>query len=849
MSYLKKSKFLQYIEQLESETAWSDDQFPCFKCYKKGTTICRTIVGRICLSCIEKELRDFAKEENLKKWSLKKIIAALSIDGMLHNRLTVIWRFHEIWELFSGSQPETGRLLIMLVQNLGYIKPSPPAYLVRTSAVEACKKLGSAVLPFLLEMCSKNPRQLYTNIILSAVSIAPDDLKVRKLVEKAIKDSNPEIRKRAYVSISDNTSQWAAELMQNLKNDPDPLVKEFVKRKKTPETQKKKTDIMTPLEKVVNKIYSLDNLKTIYPIYLINFVKDNKIKQKTALSVNKLTKLELVRLFCKIFIDKKHFQIFMDSLQDDVKKILNLLVWEGEMYNVDTLKKRFGLELIVSNKKKLYRLYSGKLKPQYCIFQISTQNYYHSFRPSFTPYISLNDELREQFKNYLARPLDYNLIPVKKINKTKFLFQDQGQIISQLILFYTYIQQGNLKFAKNGDKILLTSIKHMSDYCSIKEFYDETTDKNLRYIRTKMIADLLLDIKKEKFTDPLDLLQIIANELLSQKASDKYILRELLLFHLKGIRYLSGGYNAQTLAENEKKVRGSLLNLIKEMPVSQWVSAENIIKYCSYRSKDFEIIDRKSAAGHLYFQRFYRKDYQWIKESVYYDRYMEVLCIPFIKSFMFLCAGIGILDIAYDLPKNEAFQEKTNPYLSVFDSLKYVRLTSLGAYLIGLSDNYDVKFEVKEAKAAKVTLDDQRLIINLDGPDTLKSLVLDKIADKISDTCFSVNYNSFLKSCSSKEDIRQKIRLFRENISSSPPKIWKEFINEIMNKINPMTEEQSMKVYKLKPNDELIGLIAKDKILKRYILKAEDFHIIIKSKHLRLVKARLEEFGYLLDKI
>ncbi|MDM8538617.1 hypothetical protein QUF70_17825, partial [Desulfobacterales bacterium HSG17] len=258
------------------------------------------------------------------------------------------------------------------------------------------------------------------------------------------------------------------------------------------------------------------------------------------------------------------------------------------------------------------------------------------------------------------------------------------------------------------------------------------------------------------------------------------------------------------------------------------------------------IIDRGYAADYLYFQRFYQKGYQWTKESVYYDRYMEVLFIPFIKSFMFFCAGLGILDIAYDSPKNEVFQEKMNPYLSIFDSLKYVRLTSLGAYLLGLSEDYDVKFEVKEAK---VSLDDQRLIINLDKPDTLKTLVLDKIADKITDTCFAVNYNSFLKSCVSKEDIRQKIRLFREKISSAPPPIWKEFINEIMNKINPMTEEKSMKVYKLKPNDELISLIAKDEVLKKYILKAEDFHIIINSKHLRHVKARLEEFGYLLDKI
>ncbi|WP_207692217.1 hypothetical protein [Desulfonema limicola] len=104
MSHFLKSKLLQYIEQLESETAWSEEQFPCFKCFKKQKISCRTIVGRLCLSCIENELKAFARGENLKKWSLKDIVTALSTNGMLHNRLTVIWRFQEIWKRFSDSQ-------------------------------------------------------------------------------------------------------------------------------------------------------------------------------------------------------------------------------------------------------------------------------------------------------------------------------------------------------------------------------------------------------------------------------------------------------------------------------------------------------------------------------------------------------------------------------------------------------------------------------------------------------------------------------------------------------------------------------------------------------------------------
>lgn len=803
----------------------------------------------MCLSCIENELKAFARGENLKKWSLKDIVTALSTNGMLHNRLTVIWRFQEIWKRFSDSQPDSGRLLIMLVQNLGYIKNHPLASIIRSGAVEACKNTGRAVLPFLLEMYSKNPWQLYANIIAVSAAIAPDDLKVRKLVEKALDDANPEVRKTAYSSIADNNSKWAAGLMEKLENDPDPCVIKFVKNSNNqdsqtiPGTQKKKPDIMTPIEKLINENYTFENLKAIFPLYLVNLVDDKRIKIKKLLTSNITNKFKLIKLFSKIFIDKKYFQIFMDSLPKDVKEILNILVWEGGLHNIETFKNRFGSEIVIEGKQNSY-CSSSKINPPYLIFNVLANRNYQAYDPSRNPYyLGLDDKIRDLFKKYLDKPADYNFSPVQKINDTRFIFQDQGQIISQIVLFYTYIQQGNLKMSKNGNKILSTSIKQMCSYCNIKEFY-ENQDQTLRHIRTQMLADLILDIKNEEYTEPVGLLKIIADELFSSQSSGQYILRELL-YHIKGLRYTNPGYGL-IFEKNEQKVRLAMLNLIKKMPVSQWISAEKILKYCSYRSNDFEIISREFAAEYLYYCRSIGRDYQWIRESVYYDKYTDIILIPFIKTFMFLCAGIGILDIAYDLPENKKYQEKQNPYLSVFDSLKYIRLTSLGAYLLGLSKDYDLNLEIKEAEIA---LDDQRLIINLDRQDTLKSLFLDSIADRITDTCFTVNYNSFLKSCASKEDIKQKIRMFRENISSNPPKIWKEFINEIMNKINPMTEEKSMKVYKLKQNDELISLIAQDEFLKKYILKAEDFHIIIDSNNLKQVKSRLEEFGYLLDKI
>jgi hypothetical protein len=91
--------------------------------------------------------------------------------------------------------------------------------------------------------------------------------------------------------------------------------------------------------------------------------------------------------------------------------------------------------------------------------------------------------------------------------------------------------------------------------------------------------------------------------------------------------------------------------------------------------------------------------------------------------------------------------------------------------------------------------------------------------------------------------------LFRKEISARPPRIWEDFLKDIQGKINPLIPEPDMHVFRLKDHPELIELMAMDEVLQRLILKAEDYHVIISSRDINLVRKRLETFGYLIDPI
>jgi len=86
-----------------------------------------------------------------------------------------------------------------------------------------------------------------------------------------------------------------------------------------------------------------------------------------------------------------------------------------------------------------------------------------------------------------------------------------------------------------------------------------------------------------------------------------------------------------------------------------------------------------------------------------------------------------------------------------------------------------------------------------------------------------------------------------ENKCPKLPRIWDDFLNDILNKIDPLIPEPTLSVFRLKEHLELIELMARDEILQKCVLKAEGYHVLIPVQNLNKVKKRLEAFGYFID--
>jgi len=788
-----------YLDDIESTSKWTSATDTCSLCGDDSfKPLCRTASANVCAGCARAILKAVADDAEIAAWHYGRIQKALASAGALRQRLTVLWRYKEAESLFV-KQPssDVSELHRLLVSNLGFITQHPMDNAVRQAAYEACVSAGETVLPALLSRKDiTKPWKLYANIVLSAGTIAPDHPEVRQLLVKASQHANPNVRGRVASAIMGHDTPWVRNMLKRLKADPNPRVREFIvsencqmplfKKPAKPKTFRSKesernhallSEPGAAIVQVIDKHYSKAVLITIYNTYLHHFYTEDDFDLKGGFAISKLSKAKLVRALAYILAEPDMLAALVSGMPPGVKTVLDTLVWEGGQHlaqNLDT-DNTFEPPLITHKKEKRFGpnvKKVGYLSLPYQVFPYQSDYHFAGGSLYYDYYLFLPEVLRKVFKTVLSPPSAYHLKGRPAIGKTAYIYEDRHRILSRIELFCAYIAQGNLKYSKSGEKVLKTSVRQMAKYCDIEEFYDPK-DKDLGVLRTSLIIDFLTsygDAQKPTSAasaSPAFLKRIFTAFFQDSPEYGGYYLNRLLS-HLKGVHNLKSGYYEQEHRQNERTVRASLAMLLKKLPAEkgacQWTSVSDLIKYCLYRDIDLRIVDRDFASRYLSLDREMNSGIGYRQIHIGSSLYTEAVTAPFLKGVLFLLAAFGLADIAYDTPANDRLRKKNKGYLSVFDGLRYVRLTEPGAYVAGLTDTYNdlKKTGVSEKQSAEIILDDTRLLIRLEGQDRLK---------------------------------------------------------------------------------------ARDAILKKYIFKAEDYHIAIRSENLLKVKKRLEEFGYFITQL
>lgn len=211
---------------------------------------------------------------------------------------------------------------------------------------------------------------------------------------------------------------------------------------------------------------------------------------------------------------------------------------------------------------------------------------------------------------------------------------------------------------------------------------------------------------------------------------------------------------------------------------------------------------------------------------------------PFIKAYLFMLSTFGIVEVAYREPEPGS--------ASCYDGLRYVRLTPLGQYAMGITTTYTPEACADEKPAFEI--DDQRLMVKVLDPDTPLRPLLSDMAEKITPSLYLVTYDSFLRGCCGVDDVQNKVKLFRQFVSDQQVDIWTHFFEQVTSRCHPMETIQTGYHMFSVPSDnlDLQRLILTEPSVRQYVVKVENYMILVKNTDLRPFANALRKFGYLL---
>lgn len=605
----------------------------------------------------------------------------------------------------------------------------------------------------------------------------------------------------------------------------------------------------------IDKAYKKMELDTFFKLYLAPTIRKESNKHKGFEQFlpmlepgRKVAKPELVNLWATIVESEELFSVLLNYLSEPVREVLHLLLYE---YSAG---KFHVLEAAVPNAKidsriKFLRYHHGEkpVEPEFSLFACTNgdeesvgDKYYTVFALFLPPLV------RQKLRQYLPVPSNFTIQPLDEPPKAEYHYKTESSAVHVAEFVSRFILGSRLEYDAAGKKPLKTSLKKLQAYSGLQEFYPRV-NKELEYLATELLvnvaqAELSVVNSSSDTASGLGILRAWLRNY-ADGSLRRFSALESILFHIK----VSSGYYGDNISEIN---RGQpLLDVLADIPSGKWVKVRNLLRVLKLNEESFRPVSALEAKKRLYvpITKGYGTEKDFIDTPDLYD---EVITMPLLKGSLALLAAMGIVEMVFNNPSNN-YRQREKSYLSVFDGIQGVKLTALGEYLLGRSGEYNA-FQTKQVAEGVLMLDEHRLIAKLSAKNSLLELQLQDFMRPLASVeqsngaiLYKMDYASFLKDCRDRVDVATKIAQFKSEISAKLPPVWERFFGEVLHRIEPFTEEKQYRVFTLSPSLDLMRLLTQDDVLKKVIIKAEGYKILVSKHDITTLRKRLEKHGYL----
>jgi len=290
------------------------------------------------------------------------------------------------------------------------------------------------------------------------------------------------------------------------------------------------------------------------------------------------------------------------------------------------------------------------------------------------------------------------------------------------------------------------------------------------------------------------------------------------------------------LAERRQTLAGALA----ELPLGRWIEVDELFRFMRAAGHDFDVTrDLWSlyVGDPRYGSLGYDEPGGW---EILQGRY--ALCVLFEYA-----ATLGVIDVAH-VPPADARDDFRGPFsvegldfLSRYDGLSYVRLTPLGAYCLGITEDYVAP--ALESRPVLTVLASFEIVATQESVSAADRIMLDRYAEAVSDRAWRLTSERLLVALEAGGALGELGDFLAARSGNPVPTVVTQLLEDVRARAGAITNAGAACLIEC-ADPALAALIANDPRTRKLCLLAGERHIVVPAKSVRAFRGALRKLGY-----
>jgi hypothetical protein len=288
--------------------------------------------------------------------------------------------------------------------------------------------------------------------------------------------------------------------------------------------------------------------------------------------------------------------------------------------------------------------------------------------------------------------------------------------------------------------------------------------------------------------------------------------------------------------------RHTVVDVLQECPSQKWITIEEFFRLIKARGESF-LVSQSRWSLYICELRYgslgYDSDYSW-----------EMLQGRFTLAFLFeYAATLGLIDVAYISPmvaRNDyrgCWGTDDLSCLSRYDGLMFMRINALGAWCLGLAENYEA--EVISSRSVLKVLPNLDVVASATPLSRGDILFLERFAERSSDAVWHLETAKILEAVEAGLTVAELADFLKTNSQEPLPQTVAIFLQDLQTKADQLADQGSARLIACK--DAFVAqTLVNDRRLRKFCQLAGDRLLVFRAGDENAVRRALRELGYVL---